>query len=91
VEKERVWAGLGWAGRGGAVHVADVGKRKTHIGFWWVHLKERDYLVDLGRGERIRTRGLHSSVSTKGQVESSCKHGNASSLSKKRLKGRIIR
>jgi hypothetical protein len=59
--------------------VAGVGKRKTHTSFWWVHLKERDYLVDPGTGGRIRKRGLHSSVSKKGHVESSCEHGNASS------------
>jgi len=46
--------GLGWAG-----HVAVVGKRKMHSGFWWVHLKERDYMVDPGTGGRIRTHGLH--------------------------------
>jgi len=46
---------LGWVG-----HVAGVGKRKTHTGFWWVRLKERDYLVDPGTGERIRMCGLHS-------------------------------
>jgi hypothetical protein len=31
--------------RDGTGHVAGVGKRKTHTGFWWVHLKKRDHLV----------------------------------------------
>jgi hypothetical protein len=68
----------------------NVGKRKPHSGFWWVHLKERDYLVDPGTGGRIRTRRHHSSVSINGQVESSCKHGSASSESKERLTESIM-
>ena len=64
--------------------MAGVVKRKTHTGFWWVHLNERDCLVDPGTGGKIRTRVLHSSVSTKGQVENPCKHGKATSLSLKK-------
>jgi hypothetical protein len=36
-------------------------------------------------------RGLHSSVSAKGRVEGSCKHGNAPSVSKNRLTERLTR
>jgi hypothetical protein len=29
------------------------GRGEVHTGFWWVHLRERDHLEDLGIGRRI--------------------------------------
>jgi hypothetical protein len=37
-----------WAG-----HVARMGRRGMHIGFWWGRRKKRDHLKDLDVGARI--------------------------------------
>jgi hypothetical protein len=34
-------------------HVANIGERRVHAGFWSGNLRERDQLEDLGGGERI--------------------------------------
>jgi hypothetical protein len=39
---------MGWAG-----HVARLGRRESHTGFWWVELREGDYLEDIGIDGRI--------------------------------------
>jgi hypothetical protein len=58
----------------GTGHVAGVGKRKTHKGFWWAHLKETAYLVDPDTGVRTRTRDCMILFQHR-QVEGSFKHG----------------
>jgi hypothetical protein len=40
--------GMRWAG-----HVACMGKREVHTGFWWGDLREGDHLGDLGIDGRI--------------------------------------
>jgi hypothetical protein len=40
---------IGWAG-----HMARMGDREVHIGFWWGDVMERDYLEDTGVDGRIR-------------------------------------
>jgi hypothetical protein len=40
--------GMRWAG-----HVARMGRREVHTGFWWGDLREGDHLGDLGVGGRI--------------------------------------
>ena len=35
------------------VHVAGMGKKKTHTGFSWGNLNERDHLKDLGVDDNI--------------------------------------
>ena len=37
-----------WAG-----HVARIGRRELHTGFWWGNLRERDHWEDLGIDGRI--------------------------------------
>jgi hypothetical protein len=36
-----------------AGHVAHMGKKRIHTGFWWGNLKERDYLEDIATEGRI--------------------------------------
>jgi hypothetical protein len=33
-----------------AEHVARMGRKATHIGFWWKSQEERDHLEDIGVG-----------------------------------------
>jgi hypothetical protein len=42
-----------WAG-----HVARIGRRGMHIGFWWESQKERDHQKDLAIGGRIILRWI---------------------------------
>jgi hypothetical protein len=44
---------LRWAG-----HVARMGKREVHTGFWWGDLREGDHLGDPGVDERIILRRI---------------------------------
>jgi len=37
-----------WAG-----HVARIGRRELHTGFWWGNLRERDHWEDVGVDGRI--------------------------------------
>jgi hypothetical protein len=34
-------------------HIARVAERRMHAGFWWVNLREMDYLEDIGVDRRI--------------------------------------
>jgi hypothetical protein len=36
-----------------ATHVACIGEREVHTGFWWGNLRERGHLVDPGVDGRI--------------------------------------
>ena len=43
---------FGWAG-----HVAHMGRREAHTGFWWRNLRERDHLGDPGVDGRVILNG----------------------------------
>jgi hypothetical protein len=45
------------------MHVARVGEKRTHVGFWWRNLKERNHLERPGRVweddiQGVRARGI---------------------------------
>jgi hypothetical protein len=68
-----------------AWHVACMGKREMHTGFWWGDLSEGDHLGDPGVDGRIILKwmfkkwdghGLDGAGSGWGQVAGSCECGN---------------